>query len=110
MLDMDPTIALRIATTKATTEPVTNAWPRIGENELKAFESDGDVDMSKEDKSPYRFLKGVYSETAIATYKICETPYGFSNKIRKPTRQESAIMRGLLEGTILCAQLLPFLK
>ncbi|KAE8880233.1 hypothetical protein PF005_g26512 [Phytophthora fragariae] len=101
----------RIATSQAAVAPVVNAWTQQNEQQKTDNENDMDVDMTGVDNSPYRFLKSVYTASEITLYrKICETPYGFPSKIRKPTEKEKNIIRGLLEGSILCAHLPAFLK
>ncbi|KAF1777804.1 hypothetical protein GQ600_2857 [Phytophthora cactorum] len=59
----------------------------------------------------YRFLQSAYSTEQIAELRCtCELRYGIPGHLRKPTEKESIVLRGILEGTIICPKLPDFLK
>ncbi|OWZ11784.1 hypothetical protein PHMEG_00015142 [Phytophthora megakarya] len=67
--------------------------------------------MTEGKPSIYRFLQSAFSSEQIKELRqTCEIRYGFPSHLRKPTEIESTIIRGLLEGTILCPRLPDFLK
>ncbi|KAE8984390.1 hypothetical protein PR002_g22958, partial [Phytophthora rubi] len=100
----------RISTSQVRcTQPALNPWAQRTSQENMA--ADGDVDMSADKSSKFRFLKSAYTAEEISALRsLCETPYGFPAAIRKPTTNEAKVIKGLLEGTILCAELPSFLK
>lgn len=72
---------------------------------------DQDVDMSEDTTSLFCFHRTTYSSDDIAELRrMCETTYGFPTHLRKPSEPENRIIKGLVEGTIICSILPDFLK
>lgn len=89
--------------------PVANPW------EQRLFSqstgNDEDIDMNDDKYSKFRFLRSAYSVNEIEEFrKLCETRYGFPSHLREPTTAEKKVIKGILEGSILCAVLPDFLK
>ncbi|KAE9060513.1 hypothetical protein PF007_g30580 [Phytophthora fragariae] len=100
----------RITTAQVTMQPMTNMWA-IRAAEHAPSNAVQDVDMSDDSTSMFRFQSSTYSpEEVDALRRLCETAYGFPTQLRKPTEMETRIIKGLVEGTILCSKLPDFLK
>ncbi|KAF4032897.1 hypothetical protein GN244_ATG15207 [Phytophthora infestans] len=94
---------------KARPAPVANPW----EQRLfpQSTGNDEDIDMNDDKNSKFRFLRSAYSVNEIEEFrKLCETRYGFPSHLREPTTAEKKVIKGILEGSILCAVLPDFLK
>ncbi|KAG3230716.1 hypothetical protein PI124_g24186 [Phytophthora idaei] len=84
--------------------------PARTENHASGTE-DQDVEMAQEVQSSFRFLQSKYAQEEITAMRnIWETGYGFLAQLRKPSDMENKVVKGLIEGTILCAKLPDFLK
>ncbi|KAE8885379.1 hypothetical protein PF003_g30581 [Phytophthora fragariae] len=100
----------RITTAKVTVPSLTTMWTNRAAAAATA-PMDQDEDMTDDTTSLFRFHRAQYSPDDIAELRrICETTYGFPSQLRKPSDQETRIIKGLVEGTILCSKLPDFLK
>ncbi|KAE9085951.1 hypothetical protein PF006_g26128, partial [Phytophthora fragariae] len=100
----------RITTAQVTGQSLTNMWV-IRAATTASENVDQDVDMTEDTTSSFRFHRATYSPEDIEELRhLCETAYGFLTQLRKPTNKETKIIKGLVEGTILCSRLPDFLK
>ncbi|KAG1685271.1 hypothetical protein DVH05_009639, partial [Phytophthora capsici] len=107
---LSETLEVLVKSVQAKPAPATNPWSKRLFTEQPNEEKE-DVEMVEGQPSIYRFLQSAYSaEQIVELRQTCETRYGFPSHLRKPTAKESTIIRGLLEGTILCPRLPDFLK
>ncbi|KAE9280110.1 hypothetical protein PR003_g28047 [Phytophthora rubi] len=100
----------RITTAQVTGQSLTNMWV-IRAATTASENVDQGVDMTEDTTSSFRFHRATYSPEDIEELRrLCETAYGFPTQLRKPTNKETKIIKGLVEGTILCSRLPDFLK
>ncbi|KAF4145743.1 hypothetical protein GN958_ATG05060 [Phytophthora infestans] len=92
---------------KATTNPWLEKLVIPSEKNMEDDEMNGRAKIST-----FRFLRSSYQPNEIEQLKkLCEDRFGFPDALRQPTEEEWKVVRGILEGTILCMANFPdFLK
>ncbi|KAF4033255.1 hypothetical protein GN244_ATG14843 [Phytophthora infestans] len=92
---------------KATTNPWLEKLVIPSEKNMEDDEMNGRAKIST-----FRFLRSSYQPNEIEQLKkLCEDRFGFPDALRQPTEEEWKVVRGILEGTILCMAKFPdFLK
>ncbi|KAJ8575505.1 hypothetical protein ON010_g3708 [Phytophthora cinnamomi] len=104
---------MEVSTQAAQAKPKQAGNPWLERASYTTNSATEDVEMNgKKQDSTFRFLRSSYPQNEIGDLRrLCETRYGFPSRLRQPTDNEWKIVKGILEGTILCMERLPdFLK
>ncbi|KAF4144058.1 hypothetical protein GN958_ATG06760 [Phytophthora infestans] len=105
------TIEVNVRAAKAKPKQAANPWMERIAQRAPMQEEDDEMN-GRAAPSTFRFLTSSYGPKEIDELRrICEMRYVFPSRLRPPSKLEWKVVKGILEGTILClAKLLDFLK